>query len=216
MSARLNQVPPNVFLIIDHLESVLATAEELSVLTFAMPAEMRSDGAAAPGTSPSLKGFVDQIRTLELSIMSRALQARARARELRQPHPQLKMLLNLFIGGTAPLTDAVAELKDPRSGDFDTGNDPQAYLISRGMIPPDRGSLHGLMQLEVGDEFLVARRIALGPLMDLATQFLHTLDACYDLFRADATLNDRSGDDGRADREPRTSSSAVDTQTTRT
>lgn len=209
MPSSLKPVPPNVFLIVDHLQSVLATADELSRLTVTLPAEARSDGATAPGMS--LKAFVDRARVLELSIMSRALQARARASELRHPHPQAKMLFGLFVGGTAPLADAVEELRDPRSGDFDTGDDPVAYLRSRGLIPPERGSLLGLVQLEIGDEFLVARRIALGPFADLVAQFLDTLGVCYDLFRTDATL---SGPDGERD-ECTAPSSAEETQITR-
>lgn len=209
MPSSLKPVPPNVFLIVDHLQSVLATVDELSQLTVTLPAEVRSDGATPPGTS--LRAFVDRARMFELSIISRALQARARARELRHPHPQVKMLLGLFVGGTAPLADAVEELRDPRSGDFDTGDDPVSYLRSRGLIPPERGSLLGLVQLEIGDEFLVARRIALGPLADLVAQFLDTLAVCYDLFRMDATLSEPDGErDERA-----APSSADETQITR-
>jgi hypothetical protein len=178
-------VPPNVFLILDHLDSVLASAEELSQLSIILLSQPKSDGATPPGAN--LKPFVDRARMLELSIMSRALQARARARELRNPHSHIKPLLSLFIGGLAPLEDAVADLGDTSSAQFETGNCPLAYLRSRGVLPPDCGSLQGLMQLAIGDEFLVAQRIALGPLMELAAGMLDTLMVCYDLAR-DANL----------------------------
>lgn len=202
----LKSIPPNVFLIVDHLDSVLATADELAASTISLIAERPGDGVTEPGVD--VKTFVNRVRALELSLLSRALQARARASELRRVPPEMRLILTSFVSGTAILDEAVEELADHRYADFETGSCHLAYLRSRGVIAPDRGTLQGLLHIEIGDEFLVAKRIPLGPLMDLAAQFLNTLCLCYDLFRSEASL---SGD--RDDLDP--TSGADDTQTTR-
>lgn len=187
----LKPIPPNVFLLADHLDSVLASADELLAMRIHVGMETR--GEAEPA-SAGLKSFVDRARTLEMSILSRTLQARARASELRGQPAHIRPLLSLFVSGTAPLADAVEDLADRSYADFQTGNCPLAYLRSRGVITADHGSLLGMVELEIGDEFLIAKRIALGPFTDLAAQFLGSLTTCYDLFRSAAILSDLSDD----------------------
>lgn len=188
----LKPIPPNVFLLADHLDSVLASADELLAMRVHVGMETRGDGAEP--ASAGLKSFVDRARTLEMSILSRALQARARANELRGQPAHIRPLLSLFVSGTAPLADAVEDLADRNYADFQTGNCPLAYLRSRGVITADHGSLLGIVELEIGDEFLIAKRIALGPFTDLAAQFLESLTTCYDLFRSAAILSDLADD----------------------
>jgi hypothetical protein len=93
----------------------------------------------------------------------------------------LKRLLALFAGGTAVLEDAVEELGDATLSDFDTADDPLAYLRSRGLLAADAGSLRCVERLAIGEDFLVVQRICLGVLMDLAASFLDALEDCYDL-----------------------------------
>ena len=52
----------------------------------------------------------------------------------------------------------------------------------RGMVAPDAAALSDTAPLVAGENFLIAKRIPLGPLMDLIATFLDTLEAEYDLF----------------------------------
>ena len=119
---------------------------------------------------------------LELGILARTLQARTRARDVGQFDDEIAPVLALFSASTAVLADAAAELADRTFADFDGGSDPLAYLRSRGVIAADVGSLKGLARIAIGEEFLIARRIALGPLLDVTAALLDVLDANYGLF----------------------------------
>jgi hypothetical protein len=142
------------------------------------------DLAAQPTGQPpgeALRRFVESVRSLEMILVAHALQARTRAKELVDADAPLKRLLALFAGGTAVLEDAVEELGDATLSDFDTADDPLAYLRSRGLLAADAGSLRCVERLVIGEDFLVVQRICLGVLMDLAASFLDALEDCYDL-----------------------------------
>ena len=55
-------------------------------------------------------------------------------------------------------------------------------MRSRGLIAQDAAALSDTAPLVAGEDFLVVRRIPLGPLLDLIATFLDTLEAEYDLF----------------------------------
>ena len=122
------------------------------------------------------------MRTLELSLTARLLQARKRAEEMRRREARLKPLISLFVAGTAPLVDAAMELGDTTMRDFDTGDTAFAFLRSRALIARDAAGLERLSELRVGEEYLVAGRIRLGTLLDLVATFLDSLDLLYDLY----------------------------------
>jgi hypothetical protein len=117
-----------------------------------------------------LAEFLVTVRTL--SLITRLLQARRHAEELRRRELRLKPLIALFVAGTAPLVDAAAELGDTTTRDFETGDTASAFLRSRGLIAPDAAGLERLSQLAVGEDYLVAERIRLGTLLDLVATFL--------------------------------------------
>jgi hypothetical protein len=176
-----------VCLIADHLDAVLAAGEDLlkqklDLAECSGPQQFRTPGEP-------LRQFVETVRTLEMILVAHALQARSRARELAAADAPLKRLLALFASGTAALQDAVEELGDATLSDFDTADDPLAYLRSRGLLAADAGSLLCLEEIAAGEHFLIARRIALGALMDLTAAFLDALEDCYDLAGDDDIAN---------------------------
>ena len=71
---------------------------------------------------------------------------------------------------------------DARGEDFETGDDIVSYIRSRGLIAPDAANVRGAADLTIDDSFLVAKRIALGPLLDMTSAFLDALDSQYELF----------------------------------
>jgi hypothetical protein len=183
---RRRSIDPSVYLVADHLDSALAAAEDLLALahTLAPP----KPGASAEehlARSAGLRDFVEQARRLEMVLAARALQARRRADELRRADARFKPLVALFVAGTAALADAVDDLADSTRADFQSGEQPLAYLRSRAIVPADSASLEHRPALAVGEGFRVAQRIRLGELMDLAATFLDALDLHYDLYGDD-------------------------------
>jgi hypothetical protein len=173
---------PSLHLIEDHLDAALAMGEDLltekvALLQPTQPLTM----ARLVRQNRELAEFLVTVRTLELSLIARLLQARRHAEELRRRELRLKPLIALFVAGTAPLVDAAAELGDTTTRDFETGDTASAFLRSRGLIAPDAAGLERLSQLAVGEGYLVAERIRLGTLLDLVATFLDTLDVLYDL-----------------------------------
>lgn len=179
--------PPEVLLLADHLDAVLAAGEDLQKLEVDIAAVRRSDGIAAPWDR--FADLVGQARLYELTIVSRVLQARSRARELAHVLGRkgdiFAGLLELFASGTTVLEDATAELANRSGNDFDGGLDPLAYLRTRNVVPADVGSILGMSKLVIGDSFMVARRIELGPLLDMSAALLDVLDLTYCLFEED-------------------------------
>jgi hypothetical protein len=183
MPRRNIESPASAYLVADHLDAALAAGEDLLEVTSALAAPFASQATTAVEMQLSVqRRFVERVRTLELVMVLRVLQARRRAEDLRRADARVAPIAGLFIGGTAALADAVAELGDCTVVDFQTGDDAIAYLRSRGVIGVDAPGLMSLDQLAVGPEFLVAGRTALGPLVDLAATFLDTLEIFYELY----------------------------------
>jgi hypothetical protein len=189
-------VPPELLLLADHLDAILAAGEDISKLAVEIESVRRQDGVTAPWER--FGEVVGEAKLYELTIVSRTLQARKRAREvarlLGRDGAPFAPLLELFASGTAVLEDAVSELADRAGADFDGGLDPMPYLRTRGVIPADAGTLLGIRRLAIADTFMVARRIELGPLLDMVSALLDALDATYGLFE-----DERSAPSGRAD-----------------
>jgi hypothetical protein len=173
---------PSLHLLEDHLDAALAMGEDLLTEKVALvePTQQLTM-ARLVRQNRELAEFLTTVRTLELSLIARLLQARKRAEEMKRRESRLKPLISLFVAGTAPLVDAAAELGDTSTRDFDTGDTASAYLRSRGLIARDAAGLERLTQLAVGEDYLVAGRIRLGTLLDLVATFLDTLDLLFDL-----------------------------------
>ncbi len=174
---------PSIYLLGDHLDAALAMGEDLltekvALADVAQPLTM----ARLVRQNRELAEFLTTVRTLELSLTARLLQARKRAEEMRRREVRLKPLIALFVAGTAPLVDAAMELGDTTMRDFDTGDTAFAFLRSRALIARDAAGLERLCDLRVGEDYLVAGRVRLGTLLDLVATFLDSLDLLYDLY----------------------------------
>ena len=174
---------PTIYLLGDHLDAALAMGEDLLTERVVLAeAEQKLNMSRLLRQTGEVADFLDGVRTLELSLIARLLQARKRAEEIKRSD-RLKPLIALFVAGTTPLVDAAADLGDTTMQAFDTGNAAQAFLRSRGLIARDAAGLERLTQLTVTDEYLVAGRIRLGTLLDLVATFLDTLDVLFDLYQ---------------------------------
>ena len=175
---------PTVYLLSDHLDAALAMGEDLLTERVVLAeAEQKLNMSRLLRQTGEVADFLDSVRTLELSLIARLLQARRRAEEIKRSETRLKPLISLFVGGTAALVDAAEELGDTTNQAFATGDAAQAFLRSRGILARDAAGLEQMSQLVVTEEFLVAGRIRLGTLLDLVATFLDTLDVMFDLYQ---------------------------------
>lgn len=178
---RLN-APASVYLLAEHLDAALAAGEDLTGVLFIWPGAPPRDPESIAELRAGQRAAIERIRTFELALISRVLKGRDWATEVAESEERFAMMARLYLAGTAVLLDAVDECADISAADFDSGSGLLAYVRSRGLIAADAPALVDSAPLIAGENFLVARRIPLGPLMDLAATFLDTLEAEYDLF----------------------------------
>jgi len=170
---------PSLYLLRDNLEATLALGEDLLSAELTLPAQDRPGLRDWIRQTRDLDGFLGSLRTLEYAMTARLLQARKWAEDLRRSDARLKPLIALFVAGTVPLVDAAAELGDTDARDFDCDDAALTFLRRRGMLAPDAAGLELVSRFAVGDDYQVAGRIGLGPLLDLVASFLDTLDTLY-------------------------------------
>ena len=174
---------PSIYLLGDHLDAALAMGEDLLTEKVALDVPA---GKSALRTwmrqNRDLNAFLTTVRSLEYAMTARLLQARKRAEELKRSESRLKPLIALFVAGTAPLTDAAAELGDTDARDFNSTDAALTFLRSRGLLAADAAGLEGLQRLAINEDYQIAGRIRLGTLMDLVATFLDTLDLLFDLY----------------------------------
>lgn len=179
-------LPPSVKLLADHLDAVLAMGEDL--LALRQPLDRRVDGDPRPVAMHALVvqqrqviDFVKAVRTLELGMTARLLQARKLAVEFRRSQTSMKTVVDLFHGGTAVIEDA-DEVASAVVERFDTGEAAMAFLRTRAIIAADAPGLVGTESLGVSEDALMLGQIRLGAIMDLVARFLDALDAVFDLY----------------------------------
>lgn len=185
------QAPLSVYMLADHLDAALAAGEDIMVRGHQWRDLAEQTVEPAEFVIRQRK-IADEIRALELMLVARILKARSHALTLSEYDDRFRTLGRLFASGTAILLDAVEESGDARELDFDTGDEIIAYVRSRGLIAPDAGAILKSSDLTIDDSFLVAARMALGPLLDMAAAFLDALDVQYDLFVEEAPVAKRT------------------------
>ena len=191
-------VNSSIYLLGDHLDAALALGEDLLAVKLAL-----LDAAETPTRghllrqNRELNQFLATVRCLELAMIARLLEARRRAEDLKRREGRLRPLAALLAAGTAPLVDAVAELGDTSTRDFDTGDTASAFLRSRNLIARDAAGFAGMAQLAVSEDYLVAGRVRLGTLLDLIAAFLDALDDQFDLYPEEASSSGTRGGEAR-------------------
>lgn len=185
--------PICAYLLADHLDAVLAAGEDLlAASSEAAEREPDACGRRIADSRAEQRHQLERIRGLELALVSRCLRGRERAQELAVLDIRFKQITGLFIGGTAPLVDAIADCTDATAHDFETGDGILAYLRAHGLVPEDTETLDERAGIRVGEDFLVAHRIALGPLLDLVATFLDALELHFDLYEIEIAPADET------------------------
>lgn len=181
--------PATVYLLAENLDAVLASGEDLQQSALVWNAGSTGTPREIAAARQYQRRIFNEIRSLEMMVVARALKARERAEELGRRDVRFLPMAKLFTSGTALLLDVNADLAATADIDFRTGSAMTAYLRGRGVLAMDTPAPDDDAAVAVTDDFLIAERVPLGSLMDLAAMFLDTLETHYDLFEADDTEN---------------------------
>ena len=181
MSEDAPRAPMPVYLLAEHLDGALAAGEDL-VARGADWRALAEDPGPASDFAEDQRAIAEQVRSFELMLIARVMKAREHARVLSEVDDRFSAIAKLFVSGTAILLDAVEECGDATEADFETGDSLVAYVRGRGLIAPDAAFVADPRALTIDDSFLVAKRIALGPLLDMSAAFLDALETHYELF----------------------------------
>ena len=178
MTPEMNAVPPAAYMLADHLDAALASGEDI----LAAGRKLAERGDTAISQPVALRSSVELIRALELALITRVLKAREWSQTLAKVDARFKTSAQLFMGGTVPLVDAIAEFADATHSDFETGDGMTAYFRSRGVIDAEAPALSEVTGALVKEAFRVTGRIELGPLLDMIASYLDNLEAHFLLF----------------------------------
>lgn len=182
MTVLMPYIPPNVYLLADNLDAALAAGEDLTHSSTTWLGGPGKDSIELARQRAIEREELSRIRSLEEVLVARVLRSRERAEDIGRHDPRFGAVARLYTGGTALLIEAVGELGDTTHRDFETADGAVAYLRSRGMIEIEEPAPQPGTTLHVTEDFLVARRLRLGSLMDLVAMFLDALEVYYDLF----------------------------------
>lgn len=174
--------PASVYLLADHLDTVLAAGEDIMSARLTWNRTYRGTTLDIAADKHSVRDDIENIRKLENTIIMRVLKSRERAEDVARNDKRFRALAKLYTAGTAVLADAANECGDSTEIDFATADTVSSYLRSRGLIDPEAPALAADGDIEIGEDFLIAKRIAAGSLMDLAATLLDALELHYDLF----------------------------------
>ncbi|MGH1420012.1 MAG: hypothetical protein ACRBCJ_14240 [Hyphomicrobiaceae bacterium] len=182
--------PACVYLLADHLDAALAAGEDLIKAGLKWTAHQSAGQTSPLVDHTEQRETLEEIRTLELLIIARVLQARDRANEVAEYSTMFRTLAKLFVSGTTNLRDIIESCGDSTAVDFQTGDGTTSYLRSRGLIQPDAACIRdggdAMATAEaIETNFLVAARLPLSILLDNVATFLDALDTSFELYEVD-------------------------------
>ncbi len=188
MITKPKDIPACVYLLADHLDATLAAGEDLSRCALSLKVDETNETSLLAERIITQRKALEEIRTLELLIIARVLQARERAKEVADAAPMFRSFAQLFASGTTNLRDIVTECGDSTRADFDTGDGIMSYLRKRGLVHSEVSCItQDASALNSGEifesRFLVASHLPLGVLLDNIATFLDALDMHFDLYQ---------------------------------
>lgn len=189
--------PACVYLLADHLDAALAAGEDLINAGLEWHACQDTDQVGAPIDLQRQRTALEDIRTYELLIIARVLQARDRANEVAELSTMFRAMAKLFVSGTTNVRDILETCADSSVVDFDTGDGITSYLRSRGLMQPDAACIEddrsaGRNAATFEANFLLAARLPLNVLLDNVATFLDALDSSFDLYELDDDQEDEA------------------------
>lgn len=158
----------------DHLEAALAHCEALQSASILLGASLSTGATGRELLSQhcAVTLFVRELKTRELAIGLRLIQARAVAAATAKNDPACRPLALLVRSGSALLVEAAADTGRRISHDLADTSD-LAYLASRGLVPAMTVALSSAETLTLDDAFLV---FGLTPLSEVIAFLNRALD----------------------------------------
>ena len=174
----ISGVPSAAYMLADHLDAALAAGEDI----LSAGRQLISCDLTRSEQSVAMRSCVDLIKALELALITRTLKAREWSQRLVECDARFKGAARLFVGGTVPLTDALAEFADSTQSDFATGESLVAFFRSRGVIDSEAVGFDGSGKALITQTYRVCSRIEIGALLDMIVAYLDALEAHFVLF----------------------------------
>lgn len=180
----------------DHLDDALTLIDRLAVCKLGPNQQTITDdvehdgewimgGEAIVSRFAEIRTYVQDLKTLELSLTTRLSQARVWAERVQRYDPRLDRVAGLMLSGTHALVDAGARQSDTTSEDFDHADPALGYLRSRGLIGEDVVSLDQVGKLTAGYNFQIWGGVALYDIAEMMNAFLSAADVHYSLYVPD-------------------------------
>lgn len=180
MSQQDEQFESVVYLVSDHLCSAIEEGDEIFNLRY-RPDDISED-MSAEDILTRLGGFhqfLDELRTHEFMLVNKINQTRHWARNLRSLDPSFKPVIDLFITGTAIISDASDVLSQSNEEIFHGHREPKHLLESRQLITVASNDDGKAARIMADQSYLLNGKIPLSDLMIVCTTFLESLHARY-------------------------------------
>lgn len=172
----------SVHALADLLEMIEVAADELLDQKLAPRDGTANGDAELESYLASLRQFSNRVRGLELTIVAKLEQARARARAVARTDWRLRPIMAMFTSGTQGYADHLAAHNDRDAVRFNAGDQIFPFLRSRELVPPLSTHYDGGTELLVTDSYRLLGLIKLRDLLENCEAALNALDAHYDLY----------------------------------
>ena len=106
----------------------------------------------------------------------------------------MRPVRQLIVSQSESLLTIIDQFGDNAEQRFLSGDDPLAFLRSRGVLSDEAGTLPHFDALKVTDRYKLAGTVEMGPLLDMVAGALDALDIAYDLFATDDAEDDDDAD----------------------
>ena len=164
-------------LLIEHLDAVAYAIEGFEEQKFDTPAPgTDADASEILDYQYELRGFVENIRARELSLIAHVDRARIQAKKMGKYDAGVNSFARLFCSGTQGFIDRLHELSHPIESDFNGNDQVLNFLRTRHLVKADCLSAEETGTISFEDGYLIA---GLVPMTDLAMQcesFLHLIE----------------------------------------
>ena len=184
----------SVHALADLLEMIEVAADELLDQKLAPRDGAANDDTALESYLAGLRQFSNRVRGLELTIVAKLEQARARARAVARTDWRLRPIMAMFTSGTQGYANHLAAHTDRDAVRFNAGDQIFPFLRSRELVPPLSTHYDGGTELLVTDSYRLLGLIKLRDLLENCEAALNALDAHYDLYDWQADAEDAADD----------------------
>ena len=184
----------SVHALADLLEMIEVAADELLDQKLAPRDGAANGDAELESYLASLRQFSNRVRSLELTIVAKLEQARARARAVARTDWRLRPIMAMFTSGTQGYADHLAAHNDRDAVRFNAGDQIFPFLRSRELVPPLSTHYDGGTELLVTDSYRLLGLIKLRDLLENCEAALNALDAHYDLYDWQTDAEDAADD----------------------